>query len=100
MNNLEKLLERKKRLSMERDLCAEFYNLMLTKANQSVDDPKHYDYYLDVVEIMEPYAKTTKQEIREINKEICEIVGVENIKDTEYHLDCEDRYGFSKPEMS
>lgn len=99
MSKLEELFERKKRLSMERDLCAEFYNLMLSKANESVDSPQHYDYYLDVVELMEPYAKETKEDIRVINKQICEIVGAENIKDTEYHLLCEDRYGFSKPEL-
>ena len=93
MNNIKELFERKKRISMERDLCAEFYN-------QSVDSPEHYDYYLDVVEIMEPYAKTTKEDIRVINKQICELVGADNIKDTDYHLLCEDRYGFSKPEMN
>lgn len=99
MSKLEELFERKKRLSMERDLCAEFYNLMLSKANESVDSPQHYDYYLDVVELMEPYAKETKEEIRELNKQICELVGVENIKETDFHLECEDRYGFSKPEL-
>lgn len=99
MSKLEKLFERKKRLSMERDLCAEFYNLMLSKANESVDSPQHYNYYLDVVELMEPYAKETKEEIRELNKQICNLLDVENIKETEYHLECEDRYGFSKPEM-
>jgi hypothetical protein len=99
MSKLEKLFERKKRLSMERDLCAEFYNLMLSKANESVDSPQHYDYYLDIVELMEPYARETKEEIRELNKQICELVGVEDIKETDYHLECEDRYGFSKPEL-
>lgn len=99
MTELEELFERKKKISMERDLCAEFYNLMLSKANASVDDPKLYSYYLDVVEIMEPYAKDTKQEIREINSRICEICGVESISDTEYNIACEDRYGFSKPEI-
>lgn len=84
---------------MERDLCAEFYNLMLSKANENVNNAEHYDYFLDVVEKMEPYAKDTKEEIRQINKQICEILGVSNIKDTEYHLECEDRYGFSKPEL-
>jgi hypothetical protein len=48
---------------------------------------------------MEPYAKTTKEDIRVINKQICELVGADNIKDTDYHLLCEDRYGFSKPEL-
>lgn len=85
---------------MERDLCAEFYNLMLSKANENVDNPDHYDYYLDIVELMEPYSKTTKEEIRALNKEICEICGVDNIKDTDYHVECEDRYGFSKPELN
>ena len=99
MSNIEELFEKKKRLSMERDLCAEFYNLMLSKANENVDNPKHYDYYLDIVELMEPYAKGTKQEIRELNAKICEICGVDNIEDTPYTIECEDRYGFSKPEL-
>ncbi len=94
-----KLWERKKQLSKERDLCAEFYNLMLSKANENVNNKEHYDYFLDVVEKMEPYAKDTKEEIREINKQICELVGEKNIKDTPYNLECEDRYGFSKPEL-
>ena len=66
-----KLWDRKKQLSKERDLCAEFYNLMLSKANENVNNKEHYDYFLDVVEKMEPYAKDTKEEIREINKQIC-----------------------------
>jgi len=100
MNRLQELYDKKKQLSMERDLCAEFYNLMLSKANENVDNPDHYDYYLDIVELMEPYSKTTKEEIRALNKEICEICGVDNIKDTDYHVECEDRYGFSKPELN
>lgn len=100
MNRLEELFKQKKRLSMERDLCAEFYNLMLSKANENVNCPEHYDYYLDVVQLMEPYAKNTKEQIREINKEICDICEVNDIKETDYHIECEDRYGFSKPEIN
>lgn len=99
MNRLEELFKQKKQLSMERDLCAEFYNLMLSKANENVNSPEHYDYYLDVVQLMEPYAQETKEKIREINKEICDICGVNDIKETDYHVECEDRYGFSKPEL-
>lgn len=99
MSEIDKLWNRKKELSLERDLCAEFYNLMLSKANENVDKPEHYNYFLDVVEKMEPYAKDTKEEIREINKQICGLVGKESINDTPYRLDCEDRYGFSKPRL-
>ena len=48
---------------------------------------------------MEPYAKDTKEEIRVINNHLCHMCGVKNIKDTPYHLECEDRYGFSKPQL-
>lgn len=99
MNEIDQLFEKKKRISLERDLCAEFYNLMLSKANESVNDPKHYDYYLDVVELMEPFAKELKEEVREINKRICEICGVDKIDETPYTVECQDRYGFSKPEL-
>jgi len=91
------LFEEKKQLSKERDLCAEFYNVMLSYANKNIDNPEKYKYYLDVVEQMEPYAKDTKERVREINRELCKFSGVKDIKETPYHLECEDRYGFSKP---
>lgn len=99
MNKIEDLYKKKQRLALERDMCAEFYNLMLSKANQNVDSPDHYDYYLDLVEMMEPFAKEVKQSIREVNKQICEICEVDNIEKTPYSIECEDRYGFSKPEL-
>ncbi len=99
MSELDKLWKKKQLLSKERDLCAEFYNLMLSKANENVDSPKHYDYFLDVVEKMEPYAKETKEEIREINRQICKLVGRSSLEGTKYYLECEDRYGFSKPQL-
>ena len=96
---IDNLFEEKKQLSMERDLCAEFYNVMLSYANSNIDNPEKYKYYLDVVEIMEPYAKDTKERIREINRQLCKHSGVSDIKETPYHLECEDRYGFSKPKL-
>lgn len=93
------LFDEKKQLSKERDLCAEFYNVMLSYANNNIDNPEKYKYYLDVVEIMEPYAKDTKERIREINRELCKFSGTQDIKETPYHLECEDRYGFSKPRL-
>lgn len=99
MNRINELYEQKKKLSMERDLGAEFYNLMLSKANENVDNEEHYTYYLDVVESIEPYSRDVKEKIRRINKEICEILGVQSIQETQYHIECEDRYGFSKPEL-
>lgn len=93
------LFEEKKQLSKERDLCAEFYNVMLSYANKNIDNPEKYKYYLDVVEQMEPYAKDTKERVREINRELCKFSGAKDIKNTPYHLECEDRYGFSKPKL-
>ena len=99
LTQIHDLFEKKKQLSMERDLCAEFYNVMLSYANNNIDNPEKYKYYLDVVEIMEPYAKDTKERIREINRQLCKHSGVSDIKETPYHLECEDRYGFSKPKL-
>ena len=39
------LFEEKKQLSKERDLCAEFYNVMLSYANKNIDNPEKYKYY-------------------------------------------------------
>jgi|TARA_R100001510_G_C7510870_1_gene110580 hypothetical protein len=97
--NVDDLMVKKKRLSLERDLCAEMYNLMLSKANANINNEDKHKYYLDVVELMEPYAKETKEEIREINRQICKLVGRDTLKDTIYNLECEDRYGLSKPEL-
>jgi len=73
------LFEEKKQLSKERDLCAEFYNVMLSYANKNIDNPEKYKYYLDVVEQMEPYAKDTKERVREINRELCKFSGANDI---------------------
>ena len=99
LKEIHDLFEEKKQLSKERDLCAEFYNVMLSYANNNIDNADKYKYYLDVVEIMEPYAKDTKERIREINRRLCELSMVADIKETPYHLECEDRYGFSKPKL-
>ena len=99
LERIDNLYKEKQQLSKERDLCAEFYNVMLTYANRNIDDKEKYKYYLDVVEIMEPYAKDTKERIREINKELCKFCGETDIKKTPYNLECEDRYGFSNPRL-
>ena len=43
---VDDLFAEKKQLSMERDLCAEFYNVMLSYANKNIDNPEKYKYYL------------------------------------------------------
>mgnify|MGYP000141281273 CR=1 FL=1 len=93
------LFEEKKQSSKERDLGAVFYNVMLYYTNKNIDNPEKYKYYLDVGEQMEPYAKDTKERVREINRELCKFSGANDIKETPYHLECEDRYGFSKQKL-
>jgi len=99
LKELDDLYERKKSLHKERDLCAEFYNLMMSHANKNITDKDKYKYYLDVLEILEPYTEETKEKIRGINKRLCELSQASNIKDTPYHIECEDHYGFSKPKL-
>ena len=99
LTEIHDLFERKKSLHKERDLTAEFYNLMMSYANMKIDNPEEYKYYLDVLEILEPYTEATKEQIREINNRLCELSQVSNINDTPYNIKCEDHYGFGKPKL-
>ncbi len=97
MTSVQKLFEKKKELGEERDLCAELYNVWITKMHEHEDDPKKFELYMKMIRNMEPYGQMLKEEIREINRKICEIEGVEAIDDTEHTMDCVYKYGFDKP---
>lgn len=94
---LEELLEKKKNLCLERDLCAELYNLWISKLHEFQEDPKKYELYISLINNMEPYGFTVKEEIREINRQICNIYGVDSIEQTPHMQECVYKYGLDRP---
>jgi 5'-3' exonuclease len=50
-----------------------------------------------MIENLEPYSNMLKEEIRECNRQICEIEGVESISDTNFEQECVYKYGYDKP---
>jgi hypothetical protein len=96
-SELENLLQNKKKICLERDLCAELYNLWITKLHEFQDDPIKYELYVTLINNMEPYGYTLKEEIRSINREICKIYGVDSIKKTPHMQECVYKYGLDKP---
>ncbi len=81
----------------ERDLCAEIYNIWITKLHDYQYDKEKYELYMQMISNLEPYGSMVKEQIREINNKICEIMGVDSIGDTPYALDCNNKYGFDQP---
>jgi hypothetical protein len=96
---IEELMQKKTELMKERDLCAELYNIWITKLHDFQKDKEKYELYMKMINNMEPYGSMIKEQIREINKQICVIEGVESIGDTVYARDCDNKYGFEKPNM-
>jgi hypothetical protein len=94
---INELVERKNKLGDERDLCAELYNLWITRLHEFEDNPMKYKMYMELISMMEPYANTLKEEMREINRKICDIEGVESIGETAYTRECNNKYGLDMP---
>jgi len=94
---LNELLAKKEKLCLERDLCAELYNLWITKLHEFQEIPAKYEMYIKLINNMEPYGYTVKEEIREINRQICDIYGVQSIEDTPHMQECVYKYGLDKP---
>jgi len=94
---IKELLEEKNKIGDERDLCAELYNLWITRMYDNMDNKEKYEMYMGLIGYMEPYANTLKEEIRVINRQICEIEGVESIGDTEHVRECNNTHGLDKP---
>ena len=46
MTESEKLFEKKEELAKERDLCAELYNVWITKLHDFQNDPVKYEMYV------------------------------------------------------
>lgn len=97
LTTLQAIIKKKDELCNERDLCAELYNLWITKLHDFQNDPKKYAIYQRMIENLEPYTQTLKEQIREINRDICELEGVQSIGDTQHTKDCVYKYGFDKP---
>jgi hypothetical protein len=97
MTDVQELLKKKKELGDERDLCAEMYNVWITKLHDFQKDPVKYNMYMDMIQVLEPYGQMLKEEIREINRILCKIEGVESIDQTEYFRECYNKYGKDRP---
>ena len=94
---IEQLTKLKNKIGDERDLCAELYNVWITRLYEVQDNPEKYEMYIGLIGFMEPYGNKLKEDIRVINRRICEIEGVESIGETEYTRECNNKYGFEKP---
>ena len=97
MTEIEKLLKQKQELGDERDLCAEMYNVWITKMHDFQQDPVKYKMYMKMIQMLEPYGQVLKEEIRAINRKLCEIEGVESIDQTKYVRECNNKYGKDRP---
>ena len=94
---IQNLINTKNELGDERDLCAELYNLWITRLHDFQDIPEKYKMYMHLISFMEPYANSLKEEIREINRSLCEIEGVASIEDTKYFRECNNTHGLEMP---
>ena len=95
--DIEKLVEEKRELCNERDLCAELYNVWITKLHDYQNVPEKYDLYMDLIQNMEPYGSELKSRIRQINQILCKHYGVNSIEDTPYFFECVSKYGNDIP---
>lgn len=96
-SRLKELAEKKNKIGDERDLCAEVYNVWITRLHDYQEDPVKYKMYLDLISALEPYGNSLKEEMREINREICAIEGVESIEETQYFRECNNKHGLDRP---
>lgn len=94
---IEDLLKLKNKLGDERDLCAELYNLWITRLHENQENKNKYEMYMSLISMMEPYVNSLKEEMREVNRQICEIEGVESIGETNYVRECNNRHGLDRP---
>lgn len=94
---LQELIDKKNTIGDERDLCAELYNLWITRLLDNEDNEERYNMYMKLIAMMEPYANTLKEDMRELNRKICEIEGVESIGETEHVRECNNTHGLDRP---
>jgi Fe-S-cluster formation regulator IscX/YfhJ len=94
---IQELLDKKTETGDERDLCAELYNIWITRLHDFQEDPIKYKMYLDLIAFMEPYGNKLKEEIAEINRKLCDLDGVESIAETNYVRECNNTHGLAMP---
>lgn len=99
MTEIDKLVDRKKKLNAERDLCCELGNAWLTRLHDHEDDETKYELYTRLIADLEEYSQIVKSEVVDINKRICEILDVDSIEDTLYAYTCQSKYGLDKPNV-
>jgi hypothetical protein len=97
MNDVKEMVELKNELCKERDLCAELCNIWITRMYQYQTNKMEYNKYLKLIQDTEPYTQELKAKISELNKRICQALGVDSISDTEYTHECTSKYGFDFP---
>lgn len=97
---IKQLLEQKNKLGDERDLLAALYNIWTTRMFDYQDDPVKYKMYMNLIKSMEPHSNFLKEGIREINRELCQLEGVETIGETQYVRECNDQHNFSTPNVN
>jgi hypothetical protein len=52
---------------------------------------------MDMIQMLEPYGQFLKEDIRAINRRLCEIEGVDSIDQTQYFRECNNKYGKDRP---
>ena len=97
MTLIQKLVSKKEELGKERDLCAEIYNVWITKLHDFEHDEEKYNLYVNLIQNLEPYGQMLKEEIRLLNREICSFYNVDSINETPHVMDCVYKYGNDKP---
>jgi hypothetical protein len=97
MNEIQKIYEMKEELSNERDLCAELCNIWLTKMYRSQDNKENYEKYLKLINETEPYTQELKAQITRLNKQLCDMLNVDTLSNTDYEHVCKSKYGFDQP---
>lgn len=82
--NIKELVELKDKTIEERDRCSDIRRFWLAKLHEHEKDPEKYKMYMDLLFALEPYSCYLKGKVREINRQICTVEGVESIADTDY----------------
>lgn len=94
---LEKLHKEKEKLCLERDMCAEMCNMWITRLHDFQENEDKYKVYANLLMSTEKYTNTLKEEVREINRKICEILKVNDINETDYVHTCKYKFGMDRP---
>jgi len=70
MKTLEELLQDREKLCKYRDSLADLYNEYIQKLVENENNEKEFNRYCKLIEDLEPETRMTKEQMREINREI------------------------------